>query len=296
QLLRGTPWGVCRGLRYAGIAVCFLLKAALGSSAILLPFGLFQYYGYRTFCTPTIGPEQISPALLELAELKGYRIPDTTKAPPAWCQWPFPVLYSYIQDVYWDVGFLRYFQLKQLPNFLLALPVTVLGGTAAWQYFRADPWLCLQLGLLGEPLRKRGRAEGDRPAAGFRHPRVFVYVVHASVLLVFGGLWMHVQVLTRFLASSSPVLYWYCAHLLDKNEPWLRAPRDGGCEGECAAPGRPCVRCRTGAVWKGLPRNPLTRLLCHWGACSPVSRCVLGYFTSYWLLGLALHCNFLPWT
>lgn len=60
---------------------------------------------------------------------------------------PLPLLYSHIQDVYWDVGFLRYFQLKQIPNFLLALPMATLGMAAAYMYYTANPARCLRLGL-----------------------------------------------------------------------------------------------------------------------------------------------------
>ncbi|KAJ8340809.1 hypothetical protein SKAU_G00331000 [Synaphobranchus kaupii] len=250
-----------------------------------LRWGLSQargFYGYRTFCTPSVLPEQVSPALLALAEVKGYRVPDASRPPPPWCSARPPLLYSYIQDVYWDVGFLRYFQLRQIPNFLLALPVALLVAMAAWSYAAASPALCLRLGLWGEGLK--GGAE--KPAAGFLNPRVFVYVVHCGVLLAFGLFCMHVQVLTRFLASSSPVLYWFSAHLLVHNEPLLQAEQQ-----DSSSP-----VCLPRAAWRGLPHNPITQLLLQWRSCSAHSRWLLGYFTSYWLLGLALHCNFLPWT
>ncbi|XP_008945693.1 PREDICTED: GPI mannosyltransferase 2, partial [Merops nubicus] len=265
-----------------------------GSSAVLLcagvflPFAVFQYYAYVRFCGP--GPEQTVPkALLQLALDKGYRLVGMNGAKPPWCSQRFPVVYSYIQDTYWNVGFLRYFELKQIPNFLLALPVTLLSSWAAWTYLTANPRHCLTLGL-----ERRKSEEEGKPRAGFCCPAVFVYVVHATVLLVFGFFCMHVQVLTRFLGCSSPILYWFCAHLLQEQEPLLWGEGAGG--QTTAPPSESSLLGESGPRWKGAPKNPLVMLLLNYRLITPLSKCILGFFVSYWLLGLVLHCNFLPWT
>ncbi|XP_021499348.1 GPI mannosyltransferase 2 isoform X3 [Meriones unguiculatus] len=94
------------------------------------------------------------------------------------------------------------------------------------------------------------------------------------------------QVLTRFLGSSTPIMYWFSAHLLQNQEPLLRsldtAPQKL-LEGS-SPPGQKA------------PRNCMLELLYNWKTCSPVTKCILVYFLTYWLLGLLLHCNFLPWT
>lgn len=187
---RRGPGGVRGGAGCVLAVARLLLASLLGAAAVALPFCAFQYYGYRTFCTPSASPDRVPPALLALAERKGYRLPDRNRPPPLWCLRPLPLLYSHIQDAYWDVGFLRYFELKQIPNFLLALPMATLGVTAAYAYFQANPELCLRLGLWDS-----GASKGpDKPPPGFFNPRVFVYVVHSTALLVFGTLCMHVQV------------------------------------------------------------------------------------------------------
>uniref|UniRef100_UPI00398EF19C palmitoyltransferase ZDHHC18-A n=1 Tax=Pristiophorus japonicus TaxID=55135 RepID=UPI00398EF19C len=259
-----------------------VLLVAAGTVAIVLPFALFQYYGYLTFCKPDVNPAlDIPPALLQLARVKGYRVPDKDGVLPSWCHHRFPIIYSYIQDTYWNVGFLRYYQLRQLPNFLLAFPVVALGVWAAWQYVLADPWYCLQLGLVGRKLKEETERD-SKPLSDFHSHRVFVYIVHATALLTFGVCFMHIQVVTRFLASSTPILYWFSAHLLREAEPGHLA-RDSATS---PPPDKFGI----------IPRNPLTALLRDWRDCSPTTRCVVGYFLLYWLLGLALHCNFLPWT
>ncbi|KAK0133789.1 GPI mannosyltransferase 2 [Merluccius polli] len=282
---RATTAGRSKALRYAWVVARLLVTSLLGTAIIALPFCAFQYYGYRTFCTPSTSLERIPPALVSLAERKGYRIPDENGPPPLWCMRPLPLLYSHIQDVYWDVGFLRYFELKQIPNFLLALPMASLGIVAAYAYYQANPDMCLRLGLWESASRRL-----DKPTPGFFNPKVFVYVVHSSVLLLFGTSCMHVQVLTRFMASSSPVPFWISAHLLLLNEPLLHRRKTSV----------PNVQLRShNSSRNGCTNplhNPVSALLPHWRTCSPTTQCILGYFLSYWVLGLALHCNFLPWT
>ncbi|NXI40298.1 PIGV mannosyltransferase, partial [Galbula dea] len=266
-------------------------SALLMCAAVCLPFALFQYYAYRRFCSPGPGLEQAVPEpLLQLALDKGYHLAATSGVKPPWCSQHFPVVYSYIQDTYWNVGFLRYFELRQIPNFLLALPVTLLVSWAACTYVLANPWHCLTLGL-----ERRKSEEGEKPRAGFCCPAVLVYMVHATGLLVFGFLCMHVQVLTRFLGSSSPILYWFSAHLLQEHEPLLWSE---GTDDQTLAPHseKHLLGKAPGSGGKGTSENPLGRLLMNCRLITPLSKCVLGFFVSYWLLGLILHCNFWPWT
>ncbi|XP_028326653.1 palmitoyltransferase ZDHHC18-A [Gouania willdenowi] len=284
RFYRSTTKGHSKVFHYIWAVASLLITSLLGTAIIALPFCAFQYYGYRTFCTPSTSLESIHPGLLLLAERKGYRVPDENGPPPLWCMRALPLLYSHIQDVYWDVGFLRYFELKQIPNFILALPMATLGIMAAYAYFQANSELCLRLGLWETPASKGL----DKPIPGFFNPRVFVYIVHSAVLLVFGTLCMHVQVLTRFLASSSPVPFWISAHLLLLNEPLLHRRKTSN----------PNVQIQTHSRngFKLAPHNPIVALLPHFKDCSPTTQSILGYFLSYWVLGLVLHCNFLPWT
>ncbi|XP_068028661.1 GPI mannosyltransferase 2 [Anomalospiza imberbis] len=268
-------------------ALSLASSAALLCAAIFLPFALFQYYAYVRFCEPGTGLGQTVPEpLLQLARDKGYRVAGVAGAKPPWCSQRFPLVYSYIQDAYWNVGFLRYFELRQIPNFLLALPVTFLGSWAAWTYISTNPRHCLTLGLERSKSEERGKARD-----GFCGPAAFVYVVHSTALLAFGFCCMHVQVLTRFLGSSSPILYWFPAHLLQEHEPLLWSTGT-----DKPASGKPLLGKSPSSCGKGTSDNPVVRLLLNWRSITPLSKSILGFFLGYWLLGLILHCNFLPWT
>ncbi|KAM4797133.1 GPI mannosyltransferase 2 [Rhinophrynus dorsalis] len=237
-------------------------KMLLAIFVIILPFALFQYYSYRQFCLMSLTEKEVPTVLLQLAMDKGYRLPGPPV--PAWCSAHLPLAYSHIQSQYWNVGLLRYFQLHQLPNFFLAVPVIFLSIWALWDYSQANKQLCVTLGLW--------RVQA-MPSFGYHGSRVFVYVAHLTTLLVFGFLCMHVQVLTRLLFSSSPVLYWFCSHQLQQIEPWLWEPE------------------------RSFPiSNPALRLLRAWTSLQPLTRYLLVYFLGYWVLGTAMHVNFLPWT
>ncbi|KAL2296140.1 hypothetical protein Nmel_017678, partial [Mimus melanotis] len=99
------------------------------------------------------------------------------------------------------------------------------------------------------------------------------------------------QVLTRFLGSSSPILYWFPAHLLQEHEPLLWSTGTDNPKS-----GKPLVGKSPSSCGKGTSDNPVVRLLLNWRLLTPLSKSILGFFLGYWLLGLMLHCNFFPWT
>ena len=91
-----------------------ILKVLIMNGIVLAPFILFQLYGYSLYCSPITR--------------------DTSHQKLPWCNKWLPFPYSYIQDTYWNVGFLRYFEIKQIPNFFLAAPMIVLSSCAVLTY------------------------------------------------------------------------------------------------------------------------------------------------------------------
>jgi len=88
-----------------------------------------------------------------------------------------PDVYTFVQREYWGVGFLHYYQRKQLPNFVLAAPAVLLSLRAV-RKFRT------------------------------MHPE---HALHLLVSVAVAVALMNVQVATRFLCSSSPAVYWFTA-------------------------------------------------------------------------------------
>lgn len=86
--------------------------------ATLFPLFAVQLYGYRTYC------------------VDGWKNGDSK---PAWCDiWrPFPNVYAHVQSHYWNVGFLRYYESKQIPNFLLAAPALFVSANAGLSWWNA---------------------------------------------------------------------------------------------------------------------------------------------------------------
>ena len=166
---------------------------------IVIPFASYLSYTHFTVCDTYIGKESSS----------------------HWCSWKFPLSYSYIQSHYWNVGFLRYYTLNQIPNFLLAAPICCIIVMAVVTYFRKT--YILQIVSLG-------MVDTDRHTKAFDsyemsdYPAAFVYICHATLLMLFGLFTVHVQILTRMLCSSTPVVYWFIATTVLKcrrtKKPW----------------------------------------------------------------------------
>jgi len=124
---------------------------------------------------------------------------------PVWCSGSVPNIYSHCQKAYWGLGLWKYYQLKQLPNFVLAGPVLGLSVKASWLYGAADPVRFFSGGLkTSDPTRTGG---------GFTGPAVGVYIYHWIAVLVLAAPVIHIQVLTRLLVATPP-LYWYAAQLV----------------------------------------------------------------------------------
>ncbi|CAI0474909.1 unnamed protein product [Linum tenue] len=216
-------------------AVQVIVVGVLRCFCTFAPFIAFQAYGYLNLC---LG--------LPLDEMR------------PWCKAKIPLLYNYIQGRYWGVGFLTYFQFKQLPNFLLASPILSLSLCSIIHYMRSQPRMFFSLGFLspdgqtrsmvnsrvlfffflfmctdkvGASHRKKHMTEEDNDhiasvesnEALDKGRRISAFVVPCTLHLAFMAATaffvMHVQVATRFL-SSSPPLYWFASSKMLAGKKW----------------------------------------------------------------------------
>eukprot|EP00762_Andalucia_godoyi_P003532 ANDGO_04333.mRNA.1 GPI mannosyltransferase 2 len=112
-------------------------------------------------------------------------------------------LYGYVQSRYWGVGLFKYYTLKQIPNFVLAAPILYVSAIAIYRYVKKDPVRFFTANLFGV---KRGLDTDKRDDVLLPFYYYWVILAGAGVTV------MHVQVLTRFLASCPP-LFWFLGEI-----------------------------------------------------------------------------------
>ncbi|VDN97028.1 unnamed protein product [Rodentolepis nana] len=249
----------------------------IGSS--LLPYLIYQYYAGYLYCftgpKPSylsfLIPEYPSQELVDYAEELGVLTPYTVNATmhAVWCQGVPWSSYSIIQKYFWNVGAFKYYQLKQLPNFLLALPVLTLVYKTISLFAKRAPKTLFSMGILAETSKQR---------------LLLPHIYHIIFLSTYGIVNVHIQVLTRMMFSSCPVLYWYCASvLLEEDYIFTRVSRNTKSKSKRAIQIHGLDDMHHAVSPSTYPPWSSKRIL-------------LYYFYSYIIIGCAMHSNFLPWT
>ena len=242
--------------------ITVLLKVISILIIIAFHFGLMQVYNYYLFCFKKSFnfPEFIKDFAVENdLVLAGNRTNDSVSP---WCSSNLPISYSYVQDQYWSVGFLRYYEFKKIPNFLLALPIVLIILINSFKYFRRNQAYCLRLGIFNlKPSILRSTQVADQ--------NQFVFIVHAVAMTLFCVLFIHVEVTTRILSSANPMLYFFCADYFITNYVQHKKKDDH--------------------VYNEINMFDIKRL-------SFLQKIIIYYFLGYYAVGTVLFSNFLPWT
>ncbi|KAK8238061.1 phosphatidylinositol glycan, class V [Phyllosticta capitalensis] len=129
----------------------------------------------------------------------------TAETPRPWCNRPLPSIYTWVQHHYWNVGFLRYWTLSNVPLFLLAAPtlyVLICAGLRVMQ--RTRPSELASSELAGQQSFSR------RLLIQMALPQLAL-----ALLAIFN---FHVQIVNR-ISSGYPLWYLAVAAGLDEATP-----------------------------------------------------------------------------
>lgn len=279
-----------RTARIANKCLSLLLYYCLLAMLVAYPVCYHDQRGYNFHC---VEPMQNSVSL-----------PQHT---PAWCNRNGTVdgnflLYAHVQRKHWNVGLFRYYEMKQVPNFILALPVLVLSFASAaswigrsWNRHMHQPigtngegrlegvfgvikgvirWSFLALGASScdcySSQQQRKETNGHLLNSDMLHGPKFLsyYAILAGFALV-GTFLVHVQISTRLICSSCPAFYWFVSSLVT---PFFVTGQDSNGKKMFSGDAR---------VFGFTPRMPFT---------------IYCYFALYNVLGFVMHVNWLPWT
>ncbi|KAG0337523.1 hypothetical protein BG000_005315 [Podila horticola] len=114
-----------------------------------------------------------------------------------------------------NVGFLRYYEIKQIPNFLMAAPMITLSAVGIYSYIMHDTQRALTLG-------RDSTYAGRNQTPPFMSQAMFPHIVLWAVLLLSNITTMHIQIITRAFSCLPPV-YWFAAHQFGDTAYGLRA-------------------------------------------------------------------------
>ncbi|KAJ5778069.1 GPI mannosyltransferase 2 [Penicillium odoratum] len=146
-----------------------LIIIGMGGSTVALGMLVPQLLAYRTYCLTDLNRE--------------------------WCGWTLPSIYTWVQSYYWNVGFLRYWTVSNIPLFLLATPVLfILGRSSVW--------------ALRAPSTLRSQTGTQAPSSLSPGSMLFRLAVPQGLLAIMALTSYHVQIVNR-ISSGYPVWYWY---------------------------------------------------------------------------------------
>ncbi|GAM27104.1 hypothetical protein SAMD00019534_102790 [Acytostelium subglobosum LB1] len=193
-LSHSTSFGNIDALAGMGVGefILRLLLIVVQVAVVVLPYILFQYYGYQRYCSRTLDDSKYG------------------EWPRPWCGKPFPNIYAFVQHHYWNQGFFNYYTVQQIPNFLLAAPMVVLSVCAVVSYVRhyaRNPY-DMNPAVASRIHRLKIKVGGQ--ASPYHTPNLLPFVTYLAIITIFSVTFMHVQVITRFF-THSPLIFWFAA-------------------------------------------------------------------------------------
>ncbi|KAI0542019.1 GPI mannosyltransferase 2 [Xylaria digitata] len=156
------------------------LSLIAGGSVIAIGFVFPQIVAYRTYC---------------------YHVVDSELRP--WCTKQLPSIYTFVQEHYWNVGFLRYWTPGNIPLFLLAGPVLYILARSGVT-FLSNPFI-LAKEAKDSPISKN--------LAAFLSSMALAQLILTALAITT----YHIQIITR-ISSGYPLWYWWLTNLLSDSK------------------------------------------------------------------------------
>ncbi|XP_051162393.1 GPI mannosyltransferase 2 [Leptopilina boulardi] len=256
-----SKWSIIFDFRHIYLSICQIVTVVLLS---IVPFCLFQIYNYSKFCIPQANVTDLPPYIVHYSIENNLVLPGSIQLP--WCDLAIPIAYSSVQERYWNVGFMRYYQIKQIPQFLLAFPILYIMLKFNIKFLKEHRRNLVNLSFF------KTKEKNENTVKTFYPLSMFPFVIHSLFLTCFCIFIVHIQISTRLLASASPVMFWYCAFALSYKS-------------------------------KSSEFDELNNLHSKWKVFlltqkkySKSDIFILSYFLSYIVIGTFMFSNFLPWT
>lgn len=133
-----------------------------------------------------------------------------------WCSRTVPSIYLYVQDKYWNVGFLRYWTAGNIPLFLLAAPILyILTRSSAWAILNDTPFSSSP-STLSQPAGKSKRPSAPTALTtshDINTSLIRAFALPQLILAILAFTSYHVQIINR-LSSGYVVWYWWLAQTI----------------------------------------------------------------------------------
>ncbi|RFU31632.1 hypothetical protein B7463_g4697, partial [Scytalidium lignicola] len=162
------------------------VATGLGGIFVALGFLIPQYVAYQAFCQNS-NHQPLRP----------------------WCEKTLPSIYTFVQDYYWNCGFLRYWTISNIPLFLLAAPmIIIMGISITWaMQIKSNP----PRGTSSHNKNKITATSPEQMPGTSNTKNLVRSIAIPQLLLLLATLTnAHVQIITR-LSSAYPVWLWYVA-------------------------------------------------------------------------------------
>eukprot|EP01084_Bolivina_argentea_P042996 79246_1 len=123
----------------------------------------------------------------------------------AYCASTSSTVYSFVQSNYWHCGCLKRWNINEIGNFILAAPIWFISFHAIRYYIKQFIQTCTQ---------KVSSEDRDLHLDVLLSHKLMPHIIYWLLLWTLCMFYAHVQISTRFICCSCPLLYWFCAQII----------------------------------------------------------------------------------